>query len=459
MPAAWSQTAADSVQAPRVSVLQGDCLAVLPTLPAASFDAVVTDPPYLLNFRGDAWDAAPWATSAVSAFGHRDGSPRAPGALLHNTRNPVCRRCHRHQRGADRCVCEGPDFDTAEHRLSDMLRFATWCEAWASECLRVLKPGGHLLCFGAPRTHHWMAVGIEAAGFEIRDCIAWLKFGGFPKSTDLGKRFDRRAGAERPVTRVRRLQNIKGGAYLGRPGHATRNAEYADTVPVTELARRWDGWRSGLKPVWEPIIVARKPPDGSLIDNAARYGTGALNIDGCRVPWATAAATAHFGGRNVAAVPGGQVYAGHYDPAYLTDKDPRGRFPGNAVTLEPDAFWSPYTLVSPPECSRKIGYGDREPYNDHPTCKPVALMRWLCRLVTPPGGTVLDPFGGSGSTGVAAFAEGFGATLIEMEPHYCDIARRRLVDAAAGVPLGKGDGGASDNGRPRQRSLFEGTGE
>jgi site-specific DNA-methyltransferase (adenine-specific) len=398
--------------APAIRVLEGDCLSILPTLPDASYDAVVCDPPYLLRFRGEGWDTAPWSASAKSTFAWGDGAHPNP-------------------------------------RIADMVRFSAWCEAWAAECLRVLKPGGHLLAFGGARTHHWLAVGVESAGFEIRDCIAWLKFGGFPKSTDLGKHFDRRAGAARPVLGVRRLQNIRGGGYLQRPGVARRDAEYADTAPVTELAQRWDGWGSGLKPMAEPVIVARKPLDGNLIDNAARHGTGALNIGGCRIPW-DGACGGHFGGRNTGGRPGGRTYAGTYDRDHRTVRHPRGRFPGNAITLEPDAFWSPYTLVSPPEVSRKIGYGDREPYSDHPTQKPVPLMRWLCRLVTPPGGRVLDPFAGSGSTGVASLAEGFDAVLIEIDPHYAAIARRRVAEAQGAPPPGE------ERARgPRQVSLFE----
>ena len=199
-------------------------------------------------------------------------------------------------------------------------------------------------------------------------------------------------------------------------------------------------------------MLARKPLDGTLIDNAARHGTGALNIDGCRIPVAGAAGgRGHFGGRNTGGRPGGKTYAGAYSPEYRTAADARGRYPGNAVTVEPDAFWSPYTLVSPPAVSRKLGHGDREAYNDHPTQKTVPLMRWLCRLVTPPGGCVLDPFGGSGSTGVAALAEGFGAVLIEIDPHYAAIARRRVADA-----LGRPVPEASATSAPRQVSLFEG---
>jgi DNA modification methylase len=418
---------------PAVEVLEGDCLAVLPSLPPASIDAVVTDPPYLLGFRGDAWDTAPWVSSCTAAFGLRDGAHRTPGAVLGETRNPVCRRCHKHKRGADRCACPEPDFDEAEHRLANMLRFAAWCERWGAECLRVLKPGGHLLAFGGSRTHHWLAAGIEVAGFEIRDCVAWLKFAGMPKSTDLGKHFDRRAGAERAVVGVRCVPNLRGGGYLRRPGDAQRDGEYAITASATDEARRWTGWGNGLKPAWEPVVVARKPPDGSLVDNVARYGVGALHVDACRVPWSAGEAGTTFGGRNVLGRPGGRVYEGGYDPDYRTQHHPLGRFPANAVTAEPGAFWSPYTLVAPPEVCRKAGHGDRDPFDDHPTRKPVPLMRWLCRLVTPPGGRVLDPFAGSGSTGVACVVEGFGAVLIERDPHYADVARRRVEAAQAGA--------------------------
>lgn len=432
-----------------VRVINGDSLTVLPTLPTASFDAVITDPPYLLRFRGEDWDTAPWASSCTAAFGLQDGAHRNPGAVLGTTRNPVCRRCHKHKRGTDCCACQEPDFDEAEHRIADMMRFAAWCEVWAAECLRVLKPGGHLLAFGGARTHHWLAVGIESAGFEVRDCIAWLKFGGFPKSTDLGKQFDRRAGAVRPVLSQHRVADIRGGNYLKSPGEPTRTTIHAVTAPVTAEAKHWTGWGSGIKPVWEPIIVARKPMGGNLIDNVAQHRTGAVNIDGCRIPWASGGGGGSFGGRNIGGRPGGSTYNGAYNQEYRTARDEGGRFPGNAITLEADAFWAPYTLVTPPGVSRKMGYGARQSYSDHPTQKPVPLMRWLCRLVTPPGGTVLDPFGGSGSTGVAAVAEGFGAVLIEIDPHYAAIARRRVAEAQGAPPPDE-----ECHRGPRQVSLF-----
>ena len=437
------------------TVLQGDCLEVLATLPDACADAVVTDPPYGLEFGGREWDA-PWKYG-FAAFGFKDGKGRRPAPTFGGSRNPVCRRCHRQKRGANRCVCEAPDFDEAEHRLRDMLTFAAWCEAWASECLRVLKPGGHLLAFGGSRTHHWLAAGIESAGFEIRDCIAWLKFGGFPKSTDLGKHFDRRAGAERPVLSVRRTSDIRGGNYLKKPGAEVRHTQHATTEPVTEEARRWTGWGNATKPMWEPVIVARKPLRGTLIDNVARYGTGALNIDGCRVPWSAGEAMAAFGGHNVGSRPGGEIYAGKWGQDRPSTRHPLGRHPANAATLEPDAYWSPYCLVVPPSVAKKSG-AERDTFNDHATVKPVPLMRWLCRLVTPPGGLVLDPFAGSGSTGVAAAAEGFAAVLIERDPHFADVARRRVAavpGAGAGGPMRAGAGADGRDHGARPISLFE----
>ena len=436
-------------------MLHGDCLEVLATLPDGCADAVVTDPPYGLEFGGREWDA-PWKYG-FATFGLKDGRARRAAPTFGGSRNPVCRRCRRQKRGAQRCVCEAPDFDEAEHRLRDMLRFAAWCEAWAAECLRVLKPGGHLLAFGGSRTHHWLVAGIESAGFEIRDCIAWLKFGGFPKSTDLGKHFDRRAGAERPVLAQRRSADIRGGNYLKHPGEEPRYRQWAETEPVTEEARRWTGWGNAAKPMWEPVVVARKPLRGSLIDNVARYGTGALNVDGCRVRW-SAGGHAAFGGRNVGGRSGGETYVGEWGRERPSARHPLGRYPANAATLEPDAYWSPYCLVSPPEVSRKIGYGDRQPYCDHPTVKPVPLMRWLCRLVTPPGGLVFDPFAGSGSTGVAAAAEGFAAVLIERDPHFVDVARRRVaaVPGAGGGDVRRGGAGGGDPAQePRPVSLFE----
>lgn len=284
-------------------------------------------------------------------------------------------------------------------------------EAWA-ECLRVLKPGGHLLAFFGTRTYHRGVVRVEDAGFEIRDCIAWLYGQGFPKS-----------------------HNLKGD---------------------------WSGWGTALKPAMEPIVVARKPLCGTVAENVLRWGTGAVNIDGCRVdagngrPWIESksedAKNAYGNGLN------GSRYAG------LTSL---GRWPANVVHdgsdevvgLFPDTTSGQvkshhrrqaggkdtFHNSRPKEFGREFGgdtgsaarffycakasKAERGSGNGHPTVKPVALMAYLCRLVTPLGGVVLDPFTGSGSTGVACVREGFDFIGIEREPEYVRIAEARIQNA------------------------------
>ena len=281
------------------------------------------------------------------------------------------------------------------------------------ECLRVLKPGGHLLAFAGTRTQHRMAVRIEDAGFEIRDMIAWVYGSGFPKS-----------------------HNLSG---------------------------EWQGWGTALKPALEPITVARKPlSESTVAANVLARGTGALNIDGCRV------------GDDVVGWGGGQ--GGSPDPTQSKGRNYRmaagesrpvtGRWPANLVhdgsEEATEGLGSAARFFYAAKASRSerdAGLDDStaamrndgrqtdidNPYqrgkvlrNPHPTVKPVALMRWLCRLVTPPGGVVLDPFAGSGSTGVAAVAEGFSSILIERDTEYVEIIRRRLAHAQ-GVLFSRND--------------------
>jgi site-specific DNA-methyltransferase (adenine-specific) len=330
------------------------------------------------------------------------------------------------------------------------------------ECLRVLKPGGHLLAFAGTRTQHRMAVRIEDAGFEIRDMIAWVYGSGFPKSLDVSKAIDKAAGAEREVVgnnpTFRKMQENASNYNLQRNEFIT--------APATDAARQWDGWGTALKPALEPITVARKPLYGTVAANVLAHGTGALNIDGCRV------------GDDVVGWGGGQ--GGSPDPTQSKGRNYRmaagearpvtGRWPANLVhdgSEEATAglgsaaryFYAAKAsrserdagLEGMPEVETRR-YGDRAQgalpqqtpqgaiiqRNHHPTVKPVALMRWLCRLVTPPGGVVLDPFAGSGSTGVAAVAEGFGSILIERDAEYVEIIRRRLAHAQ-GVLFSRND--------------------
>lgn len=277
------------------------------------------------------------------------------------------------------------------------------------EALRVLKPGGHLLSFGGSRTYHRMACAVEDAGFEIRDQIMWVYGSGFPKS---------------------------------------HNGPWGGTA---------------LKPAHEPIVVARKPLVGTVAANVLAHGTGALNIDGCRIDGPKPATTRGAGGRN-----------GRYGPLEAQGRiedDGRGRWPANLIhdgsdevlaafpaapgqqgvartdgEAQGNAVFGALKHVTSQPAPRgdtgsaarffycaKASRADRGADNNHPTVKPTELMRYLCRLVTPPGGVVLDPFAGSGSTGKAAVREGFAFIGCEIDPAYADIAVRRIATALFGA--------------------------
>lgn len=395
-------------------VILGDCLDVLRELPDNSIDSVVTDPPYGLSKEPDIEEVlTKWM--AGEDYEHRGGG------FMGKTWDSFV---------------PGP---------------AIWREVY-----RVLKPGGHALVFAGTRTQDLMTVSLRLAGFEIRDVIEWLYFSGFPKSLDVSKAFDKRAGAEREVIGEYRVTgnaltptSVKGGTYV--TGAPSSGAGYLKiTAPATPLAKKWDGWGTNLKPSHEPIIMARKPLAGTVAENVERWGTGALNIDGCRI----GTDIVGWGGRPSSG------YSGGLDTD--TSGKPRpveGRFPANCVTTEPDAFFSKYFNITPPELSKKASRKDRnsdwrgEPINleekktddgrkkpidnpflrgktkrvnSHPTVKPTDLMVWLVRLVTPPGGIVLDPFAGSGTTLVAAKREGFQYIGIEREAEYVEIAKARV---------------------------------
>jgi site-specific DNA-methyltransferase (adenine-specific) len=390
----------------------GDCLEVMRTLPDASVDAVVTDPPYGLAFMGKRWDY---------------------------------------------------DVPTTE--------------VWA-ECLRVLKPGGHLLAFAGTRTQHRMAVRIEDAGFEIRDMIAWVYGSGFPKSLDVSKAIDRAAGAEREVVGSRKLTGtarIKGqaayGATSGRSEEAYRDgSEISDTLsitaPATPEARQWTGWGTALKPALEPITMARKPLEGTVAANVLAHGTGGINVDGCRVEgqwstWKKKDGTVSEQNQDSHAIYG-QGMGDVRNPEHPSSRWPAnlihdgsdevvGLFPsphgaGKARQSAEGTHSGPSGMFGIGEPAMRFGDSgsaarffytakasrdDRSDGNTHPTVKPTDLMRYLCRLVTPPGGVVLDPFMGSGSTGKAAMLEGFCFIGIEREAAYHAIAKRRIHQAGA----------------------------
>lgn len=263
-------------------------------------------------------------------------------------------------------------------------------ETWRL-CYDLLPPGGHLLAFGGTRTYHRLVCAIEDAGFEVRDTISWLYGSGFPKSHNVGKAIDRAAGAERALTKPGAIHR---GGYGDDwdVGHSGTRSRYDE--PATDAARQWEGWGTALKPAMELICVARKPLDGTVAANVLARGTGAINIAACRVSNAD----------------------------YAT-----GRWPANVVHDGSDEVVSAFPCNTARFFYRaKAGAVDRLGFK-HPTVKPVNLIRWLVRLVTPPDGTVLDPFAGSGTTGQACIAEGFNAILVEREAEYIEDIKRRIA--------------------------------
>jgi len=339
-----------------------------------------------------------------------------------------------------------------------------------------LKPGGHLLAFAGTRTQHRMACRIEDAGFEIRDMIAWVYGSGFPKSLDISKAIDKAAGAEREKVRVEaasvRNPKATGGGKDGTPG-ATRpwieNAlkagfhEKDGDTPATDAARQWAGWGTALKPALEPITMARKPLAGTVAANVLEHGTGALNVDGCRVdasegrPLIISHGDGFGSGEKVTAYgdglsgpryggsttqgrwPANLIHDGSEEVTELLSDSARFFYCAKASKRDRDEGLEGFEARFSPTMGNGIGGKEHDPEtatpkrNHHPTVKPTDLMRYLCRLVTPPEGIVLDPFTGSGSTGKAAIMERLNFIGIERESEYCEIARARISKAERDV--------------------------
>ncbi|WP_277268368.1 DNA-methyltransferase [Pantoea septica] len=429
----------------RFTLHHGDCLAVLKTLPDNSVDSIVTDPPYGLSKEPDMAEVLRhWL--AGDDYQHKGG-----GFM-------------------------GKSWDS----------FVPGPSVWR-ECLRVLKPGGHLLAFFGARTQDLGTLAIRLAGFEIRDSIAWMYGSGFPKNMDVSKQIDKMAGAAREVIseKVKHLNfdpNSEGGGGFKRGTIIT-------SAPATDAAKQWEGWGTALKPAHEPITMARKPFKGSVTANVLAHGTGALNIDACRIQtnplvdaprlggsgtWKTNNMASHayseYEGREVSSHTGGRWPANliHDGSDAVMALFPQSSQTGKrsatsqAATVEGTSWGTnnhqstEYTdsgstarffycpKASPKD--RREGLDAPGPQfehgatlrkventatkgNNHPTVKPTELMAYLCRLVTPAGGVVLDPFMGSGSTGKAAMREGFQFIGIEREDEYVDIARSRITAA------------------------------
>ena len=339
----------------------GDAIEAMQALAESSVDAIVTDPPYGLEFMGKEWDrlvpddrrnkewdgrrrddgAEKWEPSVRD---RGDGRPGGPGFsnAAHYKPNRKCLTCGLWQFDANPCRCAVPDL---EYRVraeapTQALAMQNWHEAWATEALRILKPGGHLLAFGGTRTYHRLACAIEDAGFEIRDCLAWMYGSGFPKSLDVSKAIDKAAGAEREVVGAGRSGERE--AFNGQNAGRSRDflaGDYDVTAPATPEAQHWNGWGTALKPAFEPIVLARKPlSERNVAANVQRWGTGALNIDGCRIDSSETLArppsTDAFAEWSVDN--GGQHTHHRYGKLRPEKAEPAGRWPAN-VTLDETA--------------------------------------------------------------------------------------------------------------------------
>lgn len=324
-----------------------------------------------------------------------------------------------------------------------------------------LKPGGHALVWALPRTSHWTATALENIGFEIRDVVMHVFGSGFPKSLDVSKAIDAEAGAEREVVGQGVSGTNAGMQDLGPSG--IKGGDFAITAPTTPEAKQWDGWGTALKPSMEAWILCRKPLVGTVAANVLKHGTGAINVDGCRVSGDMGPDRAlgkprrtdntKYGKANETINP--QNPAGRW-PAHLThdgSDEVMALFPQTTSTksaartgrsgegwgltatgAEYDDVGSAarfFYCAKPSRSERDNGCHELEAKgggarNIHPTVKPVELMRWLCRLITPPGGLVLDPFTGSGTTAIAALAEGFRFIGCEQSAEYAEIAKHRI---------------------------------
>ena len=433
----------------KMKLYHGDCLEELKKLEDNSVDAVITDPPYGLS------NTKPQQVADVLkawVTGDTVSVPAKRGGFM------------------------GADWDS----------FVPPPAVW-EECMRVLKPGGHMAVFAGARTQDLMGLSIRLAGFEIRDTLGWVYGSGFPKSMDISKAIDKAAGAEREVVDTKRLGGNaaqstaeKGGTYATNTDSVGVAAiDVPITAPATFEAKQWDGWGTALKPAIEPIILARKPLDGTVAANVLQHGVGGLNIDACRVEGVPR--TTHSDG-NKRTRNGGPTMREGFGVKDIPTPAPAGRFPANVLLDEHAAaemdkqsgHLSPgarpgNTATRPkfngatynsgkvydgkmdePRTAMDSGggasrffpvfkYQAKAPKRErpvieredgtkiqHPTVKPVALMEWLVELITPPNGVVLDPFAGSGTTLQAALNKGFTPIGIEQDADYIKLIEQRL---------------------------------
>jgi len=398
-----------------ITIYNGDCLEVLKHLEDESIHALISDPPYELGFMGKKWDSTGIANNV---------------------------------------------------------------ELWR-DCLRVLKPGAHLLAFSGTRTYHRMAVAIEDAGFDVRDMLEWIYASGFPKSLNIGKAVDKLQGNEREVVREYETHDIRNAGLMDKKGSMT--------VSETKGNSEWEGFGTALKPAHEPICMARKPLEGkTIVENVLKHGTGGIDIDGCRIPTLDTMKEQKAKGSN-----GGEAYGNYNLDATYTPSE-QGRFPANIICTDDalndgvmtkstaskghhrkgnvvgdnrtsvaaghfgdgacvegskisdsgsksryfdiDVWAEKHGLLQFPKASKK----ERGDGNIHATVKPIQIMAWLIRLVSRDSDLILDPFLGSGTTLVAAKKLGRKAIGIELSEEYCEIAVNRIENALEQKTLFRG---------------------
>lgn len=376
-------------------IIHGDSLEELRALEDESIDAVVTDPPYGLGNTSP----AQVAECLKSWSAGETWTPKGSGFM-------------------------GKSWDA-------------WVpppELWR-EVFRVLKHGGHALVFAGSRTQDLMSISLRLAGFEVRDTLQWLYGSGFPKSHNVSKAIDKENGLKGEIVYTETRLNEPSGLV-----HVNRERTLTTRIvrkPASQESEQWEGWGTALKPAYEPCILVRKPLSGSVAQNVLEYGTGALNIDGCRIESSDAQEGRSRHG-------GGVLQVASFQLKSSISCMPAGRWPANVLFDEEAALaldeqtqqnTSRFFYCSKAsKAEREEGLITNEARaNIHPTVKPIALMRYLCRLITPPNGTILDPFTGSGSTLCAAALEGFNPIGIEREAEYVEIARARLAYWSGGV--------------------------
>jgi len=288
---------------------------------------------------------------------------------------------------------------------------------------QLLKPGGHLLAFSSSRTYHRMAVAIEDSGFDIRDQMMWLYGSGFPKSLNIGKGVDKKQGNDREVLGTK-ITNV------GMQGNNFKRGSKSGEVEVTKGNSEWEGWGTALKPAHEPIVMARKPlSEKSIADNILKHGTGGINIDGSRVEGGRFPANVMHDGSEEVVSGFPHTKSGTLSPD-MNIKESTGWSGGSKADRVKNTFIGNEGSAARFFYCPKVSKSERGEDNTHPTVKPQELMKYLCRLVTPKGGTLLDPFMGSGSTGMAAKDEGFKFIGIEREKEYFEIAEKRINAAS-----------------------------